>query len=328
KADQEPGFERAPADADQRLHHDDQHRGLDAEQRAVHHRDAAPEHVEHADGEHHQRPRQHEQDPRGEAAAHAVEQPAGVGRELLRLRAGQQHAEVERVQVARLVDPLLLVDQDAVHERDLAGGAAETEAADLEPDAQRFAERNRSGARVHALSWRGCRVQGRIAGKQVCAPPGSGNTCTDTRYMRSSVSARITSRGAPISSTRPSARSSARRAQRNAWSGSWLEKRIAMPEAASEASFASTRTWLPKSRLAVGSSSTSSFGSCASARATSASWRSPPEISVTGWSARCATPRASRARLATARSPFPGAEKTPRCAVRPMRTNSRTVYAK
>ena len=35
----------------------------------------------------------------------AVHQPADVGRELLRLRAGQHHAVVQRVQEAPLADP-------------------------------------------------------------------------------------------------------------------------------------------------------------------------------------------------------------------------------
>jgi hypothetical protein len=98
-------------------------------------------------GEHHQRARQDEQDAGREAAAHAVQQPADVGGQFLRLRAGQQHAEIQRVQVARLFHPLLLVDQDPVHERDLAGRAAEAEAADLQPHAQRLAEARGAQAR-------------------------------------------------------------------------------------------------------------------------------------------------------------------------------------
>jgi hypothetical protein len=132
-ADQETRLERAAANADQRFHHDHQDSGLDAEERSVHHRDAPPEDVEQAESEHHQCARKHEQDPGGEAAAHPVQQPARVGRELLRLGARQQHAEVERVQIARLVDPLFLVDEDAVHHRDLPRRAAEPEAADLQP---------------------------------------------------------------------------------------------------------------------------------------------------------------------------------------------------
>ena len=39
-----------------------------------------------------------------------------------------------------LVDPFFLVDQHAVHDRDLAGGTAEIDAAELEPEPEGFAE--------------------------------------------------------------------------------------------------------------------------------------------------------------------------------------------
>ena len=64
-----------------------------------------------------------------EPAARAVHQPADVGGELLRLGPGQQHAVVERMEEALFADPALLLDQDAVHDRDLSGGAAEALAA-------------------------------------------------------------------------------------------------------------------------------------------------------------------------------------------------------
>jgi hypothetical protein len=54
-----------------------------------------------------------------------VQQPADIGRELLRLRPRQQHAVIERVKKTLLADPAFLVDQDAVHHRDLPGGSAE-----------------------------------------------------------------------------------------------------------------------------------------------------------------------------------------------------------
>ena len=69
-----------------------------------------------------------------------VQQPADIDRELLRLRPGQQHAVVQRMQEPALRDPVLLLDEDAVHDRDLAGRAAEAEQGDPQPDAQRFAE--------------------------------------------------------------------------------------------------------------------------------------------------------------------------------------------
>ena len=151
QADQQRGLERAPADADQRLEHDHQHGRLDAEQRAVDQREAAPERVEQAEPQHHQRARQHEQDAGDQPAAHAMQQPADVGRELLRLRSRQQHAEVERVQEARLVDPFLLVDHDAMHHRDLAGRAAEVDAADLEPCLEELAESLARSMRMSAV---------------------------------------------------------------------------------------------------------------------------------------------------------------------------------
>src|SRR5262249_27547679 len=64
--------------------------------------------------------------------------PAHVRGELLRLGAREQHAETERVEIAALLDPFLLVDEDAVHQRDLARRPAEAEAADLEPDTEGF----------------------------------------------------------------------------------------------------------------------------------------------------------------------------------------------
>ena len=69
----------------------------------------------------------------------AVHEPADVGGELLRLGAGQEHAVVQGMQEAVLADPALLLDDDAVHDRDLAGGAAEAEQRDAQPDPEGLA---------------------------------------------------------------------------------------------------------------------------------------------------------------------------------------------
>src|SRR3546814_13608353 len=58
---------------------------------------------------------------------------------LLRFRAGQQHAIVERVEEPLLADPALLLDQDAMHHRYLARRSAEAEQRDPDPDAHRLA---------------------------------------------------------------------------------------------------------------------------------------------------------------------------------------------
>ena len=139
-ADQERGLERAPADADDRLHDDDQNRRLDAEQRAVDRRHAARQHVQHAQAQHHDCARQDEQHAGRKPAERAVQEPADIGGKLLRLGTGQQHAVIQGVQESRLVDPFLLVHQDAMHGRDLAGRPAEAEQADLDPGPKRLAE--------------------------------------------------------------------------------------------------------------------------------------------------------------------------------------------
>jgi hypothetical protein len=69
-------------------------------------------------------------------------QPADIGRELLRLRAGQEHAVVERVQKPGLADPALLLDQDAVHHGDLPGRPAKGQKRDARPHPHGLAERD------------------------------------------------------------------------------------------------------------------------------------------------------------------------------------------
>lgn len=53
-----------------------------------------------------------------------VKQPTDVGGELLRFAPRKQHAVVQRMQEALLLDPLLLFDKDAVHHGDLTGRPA------------------------------------------------------------------------------------------------------------------------------------------------------------------------------------------------------------
>ena len=83
---------------------------------------------------------QHEQAAGDQPAAGAVQQPADVGGQLLRLGAGQQHAVVHRVQEPALADPPLLVDERPLHDGDLAGRAAEGLQRDGEPGAHRRPE--------------------------------------------------------------------------------------------------------------------------------------------------------------------------------------------
>ena len=77
-----------------------------------------------------------------DAAQRAMHQPADIGRELLRLRSRQQHAIIERVQKSTFRNPMFLVDQDAVHHRNLGRRTAEAQERDLEPDPKRLVERD------------------------------------------------------------------------------------------------------------------------------------------------------------------------------------------
>ena len=133
-------LERAPADPEHRLKHDREHRRLQAEEERLDDPDPAEGGVD--EGERHDRKdaRQHEEYAGDQATLGLVQQPADVDGELLRLGAGQQHAVVERVQEPGLADPALLLDQDAVHHRDLPGGAAEGEGRHPRPGAHRLGE--------------------------------------------------------------------------------------------------------------------------------------------------------------------------------------------
>ncbi len=134
--------ERALADPQHGLDHDHQHGGLQAEEQPLHDRDLAQEHVDPAQGHDREQAGQHEQGAGQQPAPGLVHQPADIGRELLRLGARQQRAVVQRLQEALLADPFLLLDDDAMHDGDLSGRAAEGQCRDARPDAHRFAEGN------------------------------------------------------------------------------------------------------------------------------------------------------------------------------------------
>jgi hypothetical protein len=151
---QEARLQRAPADAQHRFDHHREDGRLQPEEQRGHDRHRPEAHVDPAQHAQHQRARQHEQRTRHDPAPGAMQQPADVHRQLLRLRARQQHAVVERVQEARLADPAPLLDQFAMHQRDLPRRPAEAQPADPPPQAQGFGEGHRvrrSGRRCAAI---------------------------------------------------------------------------------------------------------------------------------------------------------------------------------
>ena len=132
--------QRAPADAHHRLDDDGEHGGFQAEEQRLDIADIAEGGIDVAQAHDGDDAGQDEEAARHQPARSSVHQPADIGRKLLRLGARQQHAVVQCMQETALGDPVLLLDQDAMHHRDLARGPAKAQAGDPEPDAKRFVE--------------------------------------------------------------------------------------------------------------------------------------------------------------------------------------------
>jgi hypothetical protein len=92
--------------------------------------------------------RQHEQSAGDQPAPRPVQQPADVRSELLRLRSRQHHAVVERVQETPFGDPSPPLHQFLMHDGDLSGRSAETDEAELQPEARRLRKSDFVGALV------------------------------------------------------------------------------------------------------------------------------------------------------------------------------------
>ena len=138
--DHQPVAQRALADADHGMDDDGEHRGLQPEEHRLDEADIAIGRVDVAQPHDGDDAGQDEQAAGHDAAGGPVQQPADIGRKLLRLRPRQQHAVVQRMQEPALGDPVLFLDQDAVHHRDLPGRAAEAEHGDPQPDPEGFTE--------------------------------------------------------------------------------------------------------------------------------------------------------------------------------------------
>ena len=141
--------------------------------------------VERRQAEQGQHAGQHEQGAGDQAAAEPVEQPADVDGQLLSLGAGEQHAVVEGVQESALPDPAFLVDQGALHDRDLPGRSAEGLQARSEPRLDGLPERDHvtSGRHFAGGLWAACSdacsdtgsVAASVTGGVRCVVCGSGH---------------------------------------------------------------------------------------------------------------------------------------------------------
>ncbi len=96
-------------------------------------------------GEEHAGAGQDEQPAGRQGAAQPVQLEAKVGGQLLGFRPRQQHAEIQRRGEGALIDPSPPLDQFFMQDGDLAGGPAERDQADLQPQPQGVGEPGRSG---------------------------------------------------------------------------------------------------------------------------------------------------------------------------------------
>jgi hypothetical protein len=121
------------------------HGSLDAKEQPIHPDEFPPQAVKEREGEHDEGTGQDEQSARHETAADAMKPPADIGGQLLRLRPGQQGAEVERIEKRALVEPTPLIHDEAMEEGDLPCRPAEGEEGDLGPQPGRLAEADGHG---------------------------------------------------------------------------------------------------------------------------------------------------------------------------------------
>jgi len=148
-------LQRPRADAVGRMQHQRGDGRLDAVEETRHHGHITEAQVDPAQRDEDEQRRQHEQRTGHDAAPGAVHQPSDVGGELLGFGAGQQHAVVQRMQEPVLADPAPSFDELGMHDRDLACGPAETDEAELEPEAERFGEADRRRLRCRDVRGHG-----------------------------------------------------------------------------------------------------------------------------------------------------------------------------
>jgi hypothetical protein len=129
-------LERTPSDAQHGLDHQQKHGALQAEEQSRDHRDCAELGVDERQRQHDDCARDDEQQSGDETADGSMHEPAEIDCELLGLRSWQKVAEIQGVQKPSVADPLAVIDDLAMKQRDLAGGTAKGQAADLEPEAR------------------------------------------------------------------------------------------------------------------------------------------------------------------------------------------------
>src|SRR5215469_2051768 len=142
----QPGSEHLPSDSNRRLEHDDQDGWLESIKQHLADRGITAADVSIAQRHHADHGRQDDEATCEHAAQRAVHDPADIGREQLRVGAGQRQAIVQSIEKPVSGDPALFLNEDAVHGGELDGGTSEAQQGNARPDAERLAQGRRIGS--------------------------------------------------------------------------------------------------------------------------------------------------------------------------------------
>ncbi len=133
-------LERLFADADHRFRNNGRDGGFEAEEKRGNRGNGPQRNIDPAQTPEDEDGREYEKNARGERPPRPMEKPADVGRKLLRLRAGQEHAEIQGVKEVVFGHPLLILHHFLVHHGDLTGRTAEADEPEFEPVTQGLTE--------------------------------------------------------------------------------------------------------------------------------------------------------------------------------------------
>ena len=129
-------LQRLFADTQHRFNHNSHHHRLDAVESGCYGGDVDMGHGQIAQQHHDEYGRDHEKRSGRDTAPCAMQPPTDVGSQLLGLRAGQQHAEIECPQKRAFTDPFAAFHHLLVHDGDLTGRAPEADKSQLCPELQ------------------------------------------------------------------------------------------------------------------------------------------------------------------------------------------------
>jgi len=112
-------FQRPFGNAEHRLNDDGKNGRLEAEKQALQQSQILKTGVKGRQTEDDAKTRKYEQRTGDNPAAGPMQKPSDIGCQLLRLRARQKHAVIERMQETAFGYPAFFINQDLVHQRDL-----------------------------------------------------------------------------------------------------------------------------------------------------------------------------------------------------------------